>query len=186
MLIRGQNVVAGYWNKPEQTAETFVDGWLHTGDLARVDDEGFVQIVDRMKDMVNRGGENVYCVEVENALVEHPAVFEVAVLGVPDEMMGEKVGAIIVPRPGIDARPAGDPRVREGADRRLQGAAVHRRSAPTRCRATPAARCSSRCSARRPSGVSNSALTAPSLCPVGSLQGSVTLQATSPDSVLRP
>ena len=102
LLIRGQNVVAGYWNKPEQTAETFVDGWLHTGDLARVDDEGFVQIVDRMKDMVNRGGENVYCVEVENALVEHPAVFEVAVLGVPDEMMGEKVGAVIVPRPGVE------------------------------------------------------------------------------------
>ena len=103
LLIRGQNVVAGYWNKPEQTAETFVDGWLHTGDLARIDDEGFVQIVDRLKDMVNRGGENVYCVEVENALAEHPAVFEVAVLGVPDAMMGEKVGAVIVPRPGMEA-----------------------------------------------------------------------------------
>jgi acyl-CoA synthetase (AMP-forming)/AMP-acid ligase II len=102
LLIRGQNVVAGYWNKPEQSADTFVDGWLHTGDLARVDDDGFVQIVDRLKDMVNRGGENVYCVEVENALVEHPAVFEVAVLGVPDTMMGEKVGAVIVPRPGVE------------------------------------------------------------------------------------
>ena len=105
LLIRGQNVVAGYWNKPEQTAETFVDGWLHTGDLARIDADGFVQIVDRKKDMVNRGGENVYCVEVENALVEHPAVFEVAVLGVPDEMMGEKVGAVVVLRPGTDADP---------------------------------------------------------------------------------
>ncbi len=105
LLIRGQNVVAGYWNKPEQSAETFVDGWLHTGDLARIDDEGLVQIVDRMKDMVNRGGENVYCVEVENALVQHPDVFEVAVIGVPDAMMGEKVGAVVVPRPGstIDA-----------------------------------------------------------------------------------
>lgn len=102
LLIRGQNVVAGYWNNPQQTAETFVDGWLRTGDLARIDDDGFVQIVDRMKDMVNRGGENVYCVEVENALVEHPAVFEVAVLGVPDEMMGEMVGAVIVARPGTD------------------------------------------------------------------------------------
>ena len=90
LLIRGQNVVAGYWNKPEQTADTFVDGWLHTGDLARVDDDGFVQIVDRLKDMVNRGGENVYCVEVENALVEHPAVFEVAVLGVPDDDDGRE------------------------------------------------------------------------------------------------
>jgi acyl-CoA synthetase (AMP-forming)/AMP-acid ligase II len=105
LLIRGQNVVAGYWNKPEQTAETFVDGWLHTGDLARVDDDGFVQIVDRKKDMVNRGGENVYCVEVENALIQHPSVFEVAVMGVPDTMMGEKVGAVIVPQPGVTIDP---------------------------------------------------------------------------------
>ena len=134
LLIRGQNVVSGYWNKPEQTAETFVDRWLHTGDLARVDDEGFVQIVDRMKDMVNRGGENVYCVEVENALVQHPAVFEVAVMGVPDEMMGEKVGAIIVPRPGTDPDRAGDPGLRERAHRRLQGAAVHH--VPARSAAT--------------------------------------------------
>jgi acyl-CoA synthetase (AMP-forming)/AMP-acid ligase II len=100
LLIRGQNVVHGYWNAPERTAEAFVDGWLHTGDLARIDADGFVQIVDRLKDMVNRGGENVYCVEVENALVQHPDVFEVAVLGVPDSMMGEKVGAVIVIRPG--------------------------------------------------------------------------------------
>ncbi|MFT3853288.1 MAG: AMP-binding protein [Ilumatobacteraceae bacterium] len=103
LLIRGQNIVAGYWNKPEQTAATFVDGWLHTGDLARIDDDGFVQIVDRMKDMVNRGGENVYCVEVENALAQHPDVFEVAVIGVPDEMMGEKVGAVVVLRPDTTA-----------------------------------------------------------------------------------
>jgi long-chain acyl-CoA synthetase len=100
LLIRGPNVSLGYWNKPEATAETFVDHWLHTGDMARIDDEGFVQIVDRKKDMVNRGGENVYCVEVENALAAHPAVFEVAVTAVPDKMMGEKVGAIVVPTPG--------------------------------------------------------------------------------------
>jgi acyl-CoA synthetase (AMP-forming)/AMP-acid ligase II len=100
LLVRGPNVVKGYWNKPEATAETFVNGWLHTGDMARIDEQGFVQIVDRKKDMICRGGENVYCVEVENALAAHPAVFEVAVLGVPDEMMGEKVGAVIVPRPG--------------------------------------------------------------------------------------
>jgi acyl-CoA synthetase (AMP-forming)/AMP-acid ligase II len=103
LLIRGQNVVQGYWQKPEPTAETFTDGWLHSGDLARIDDEGFVQIVDRKKDMVNRGGENVYCVEVENVLLEHPAVFEAAVVGVPDPMMGEKVGAIIVLKPGATA-----------------------------------------------------------------------------------
>jgi acyl-CoA synthetase (AMP-forming)/AMP-acid ligase II len=99
LLVRGPNVVKGYWNKPEATADTFVDGWLHTGDMARLDADGFVQIVDRKKDMICRGGENVYCVEVENALAAHPAVFEVAVMGVPDAMMGEKVGAVIVPRP---------------------------------------------------------------------------------------
>jgi acyl-CoA synthetase (AMP-forming)/AMP-acid ligase II len=103
LLIRGQNVVQGYWQKPEATAETFTDGWLHSGDLARIDEQGFVQIVDRKKDMVNRGGENVYCVEVENVLVEHPAVFEAAVVGVPDPMMGEKVGAIIVLKDGAIA-----------------------------------------------------------------------------------
>jgi long-chain acyl-CoA synthetase len=100
LLIRGPNVVKGYWNKPQATAETFVDGWLRSGDLARVDAEGYVQIVDRKKDMVNRGGENVYCIEVESALVAHPAVFEVAVMGVPDAMMGEKVGAVVVTKPG--------------------------------------------------------------------------------------
>jgi len=105
LLVRGPNVVKGYWNKPEATAETFVNHWLHTGDLARIDQDGFVQIVDRKKDMVNRGGENVYCVEVENALCAHPAVFETAVLGVPDTMMGEKVGAVVVLRPGTTAKP---------------------------------------------------------------------------------
>jgi acyl-CoA synthetase (AMP-forming)/AMP-acid ligase II len=106
LLVRGPNVVKGYWNKPEATADTFVNGWLHTGDLARIDAEGFVQIVDRKKDMVNRGGENVYCVEVENALAAHPAVFECAVMGVPDTMMGEKVGAVVVLKPGAKAEPA--------------------------------------------------------------------------------
>jgi long-chain acyl-CoA synthetase len=105
LLVRGPNIVKGYWNKPQATADTFVDGWLHTGDLARLDDDGFTQIVDRKKDMVNRGGENVYCVEVENALAAHPAVFETAVLGVPDTMMGEKVGAVVVLRPGAQAEP---------------------------------------------------------------------------------
>ena len=107
LLIRGPNVVPGYWNKPEATAETFADGWLRTGDLARLDAEGFLQICDRKKDMVNRGGENVYCVEVESALTAHPDIFEVAVMGVPDEMMGEKVGAIVVPKPGRTPEPAG-------------------------------------------------------------------------------
>jgi acyl-CoA synthetase (AMP-forming)/AMP-acid ligase II len=102
LLVRGPNVVQGYWNKPEASAETFVDGWLHTGDLARVDGDGLLYIVDRMKDMINRGGENVYSIEVENALAGAPGVGEAAVVAVPDEMMGEKVGAVIVPAAGIE------------------------------------------------------------------------------------
>jgi acyl-CoA synthetase (AMP-forming)/AMP-acid ligase II len=105
LLIRGPNVVAGYWNKPDATRATFVDAWLHTGDLARIDDRGLVHLVDRAKDMINRGGENVYCVEVENALAGAPGVGEAAVVGVPDPMMGEKVGAVIVPVPGVTFDP---------------------------------------------------------------------------------
>jgi acyl-CoA synthetase (AMP-forming)/AMP-acid ligase II len=100
LLVRGPNVVQGYWNKPQATAETFVDGWLHTGDLGRIDDDGLLYIVDRKKDMINRGGENVYSIEVENVLAGAPGVGEVAAVGVPDEMMGEKVGAVIVPAAG--------------------------------------------------------------------------------------
>jgi long-chain acyl-CoA synthetase len=100
LLVRGPNVVAGYWNKPDATAATFTGGWLHTGDLARIDGEGLLYIVDRAKDMINRGGENVYCVEVENALAGAPGVYEAAVVSVPDEVMGEKVGAVLVPVPG--------------------------------------------------------------------------------------
>ncbi|HTK66795.1 MAG TPA: AMP-binding protein [Pseudonocardia sp.] len=106
LLIRGPNVVAGYWNKSEATAETFVDGWLHSGDLARVDDEGLVYIVDRAKDMINRGGENVYSVEVENALASVSGLAEAAVVGVPDDVMGEKVGAVLVPAPGVTLEPS--------------------------------------------------------------------------------
>jgi acyl-CoA synthetase (AMP-forming)/AMP-acid ligase II len=97
LLVRGPNVVQGYWNKPDATAETFVDGWLHTGDLGRIDDDGLLYIVDRKKDMINRGGENVYSIEVESALAGAPGVGEAAAVGVPDDMMGEKVGAVIVP-----------------------------------------------------------------------------------------
>jgi acyl-CoA synthetase (AMP-forming)/AMP-acid ligase II len=100
LLVRGPNVVGGYWNKPEATAETFVDGWLHTGDVARIDADGLLYIVDRKKDMINRGGENVYSIEVENVLAGAPGVGEAAVVAVPDEMMGEKVGAVIVPLAG--------------------------------------------------------------------------------------
>ena len=100
LLVRGPNVGTGYWGNPAATAAAFVDGWLHTGDLARVDEHGLTYVVDRAKDMINRGGENVYCVQVENALAAHPCVGEVAVVGVPDPVLGEKVGAVVVPRPG--------------------------------------------------------------------------------------
>lgn len=100
LWIKGPNVVRGYWNKPEATADAFVDGWLRSGDVARIDDEGFVYIVDRAKDMVIRGGENVYCVEVEAALHEHPAVADAAVIGIPHDVLGEEVGAVVQVRPG--------------------------------------------------------------------------------------
>jgi len=100
LLARAPNVTKMYWNKPEATAQAIVDGWLHTGDLARVEPNGLVSIVDRAKDMINRGGENVYCVEVENALAGAPGIAECAVVGVPDEVMGEKVGLVAVAAPG--------------------------------------------------------------------------------------
>ena len=100
LWIKGPNVVKGYWNNPEATAETFTDGWLHSGDLARIDDEGFVYIADRVKDMLIRGGENVYCVEVEDALYTHPDVMDAAVIGLPHRVLGEEVGAVVQLRPG--------------------------------------------------------------------------------------
>jgi steroid-24-oyl-CoA synthetase len=104
--IRGPNVVAGYWNKDEATAEAFTDGWFHTGDLGYRDAAGFYYVVDRKKDVVIRGGENVYCAEVEAALHEHPAVADVAVIGLPHRMLGEEVAAVIEPRAGATIDPA--------------------------------------------------------------------------------
>ena len=95
LVTRGGNVTAGYWNRPEATAATIVDGWLHTGDVVRVDDAGRVHIVDRLKDIINRGGENVSSVEVEGVLLSAPHVADACVLAVPDEVMGEKVGAVL-------------------------------------------------------------------------------------------
>jgi long-chain acyl-CoA synthetase len=102
LWIKGPNVVTGYWNKPEATAASFSDGWLHSGDVARLDEDGFVYIVDRAKDMIIRGGENVYCVEVEAALYEHPAVNDAAVIGLPHQVLGEEVGAVVYALPGSD------------------------------------------------------------------------------------
>ena len=103
ICFKGPNLIRGYWNKPEATAETIVDGWLRTGDIGRVDEEGFVYIEDRAKDMVLRAGENVYCAEVEAVLYEHPAVYEAAVFGIPDERLGEQVAAAVYLRPGQQA-----------------------------------------------------------------------------------
>jgi len=95
LQIRGTSLIRGYWNRPDANAETFVDGWLKTGDVAYLDDEGYLYIVDRIKDLVIRGGENIGCGAVEAALLEHPAVAEASVYGVPDERLGEEVGATI-------------------------------------------------------------------------------------------
>lgn len=96
LLARGPNVLTGYWQRPDATANAFVDGWLRTGDVVRADDAGRVHIVDRLKDIINRGGENVSSVEVEDALATAPGVAEAAVIAVPDDVMGEKVGAVLV------------------------------------------------------------------------------------------
>jgi long-chain acyl-CoA synthetase len=98
--FRGPHLIRGYWNKPEATAQTIVDGWLRTGDIGRIDEEGFVYVEDRAKDMVLRAGENVYCAEVEAAIYEHPAVYECAVFGLPHERLGEEVAAAIRLKPG--------------------------------------------------------------------------------------
>ncbi|WP_210424362.1 acyl-CoA synthetase [Gephyromycinifex aptenodytis] len=95
LIIRGPNIFAGYWNKPEATSEALRDGWFYSGDLARVDDDGFYSIVDRKKDMVITGGENVYSAEVEQAIIRHPDVREVAVVGKPDQVWGEAVTAFV-------------------------------------------------------------------------------------------
>ena len=100
IAARGPMVMAGYWNKPEQTAEVLRDGWMHTGDGGYMDADGFVYVVDRLKDMIVTGGENVYSAEVENAITQLPQVSMCAVVGVPDERWGERVHAVVVLRPG--------------------------------------------------------------------------------------
>ncbi len=100
LWVRGSSVIKGYINRPEATAESLTDGWLHTGDVAWLDEEGFIYLVDRKKDMVLRGGENIYCAEVESTIHQHPAVAECCVFGVPDDRLGEEVGAAILLRTG--------------------------------------------------------------------------------------
>jgi acyl-CoA synthetase (AMP-forming)/AMP-acid ligase II len=102
VLVRGYNVMTGYFRDAAKTAETIVDGWLHTGDIGYLDEDNFLYLVDRAKDMVLRGGENVYCSEVETVLFKHDAVAECAVFSVPDERLGEEVGAAIFPKAGAE------------------------------------------------------------------------------------
>ena len=103
LWCRGPQVVRAYWNKPEATAQTFVDGWVKTGDLARLDDEGFCFMIDRAKDMLIRGGENIYCIEVENVLYDHPAVMDAALVGIPHKQLGEEPGAVVTLKEGATA-----------------------------------------------------------------------------------
>jgi long-chain acyl-CoA synthetase len=103
IVFRGTKVFKGYWNNPEATAQTIVNGWLHTGDIGKVDEEGFFYILDRKKDMINRGGEKIYSLEVENVICDNPKVLEAAVVGVPDAVMGEAVKAFIGLKPGMTA-----------------------------------------------------------------------------------
>jgi long-chain acyl-CoA synthetase len=105
LRFRGATVTPGYWNRPDATAETVRDGWLHTGDLGYRDPEGFFYVVDRAKDMILRGGENVYCVEIENCLAEHPEIDEAAIVGVPDAELGERVKAVVRRVPGSQLSP---------------------------------------------------------------------------------
>jgi long-chain acyl-CoA synthetase len=105
ITIYGPTVTPGYWNRPKETSESVRNGWLHTGDLGYRDDEGFLFIVDRAKDMILRGGENVYCVEIENCLAEHPDIDEAAIIGVPDTEMGERVKAVVRLTPGARLEP---------------------------------------------------------------------------------
>ena len=100
VIARGPNMFAGYWNRPQETTAALRDGWYWSGDLGYTDDDRYVFIVDRAKDMIISGGENVYCAEVEDALMAHPAVMECAVFGVPDEHWGERVHGAVVTRPG--------------------------------------------------------------------------------------
>jgi len=100
IIVRGPNIMAGYWNKPEETAKALRNGWLHTGDGAYMDDQGYLYIVDRLKDMIISGGENIYSAEVENIIARHPAVLMSAVIGIPHEQWGEAVHAVVVLKPG--------------------------------------------------------------------------------------
>ena len=126
VCARGGNFMREYWNKPEATAEVFAGGWYHTGDAGYLDDEGYLFLVDRVKDMIVTGGENVYSAEVESALGTHDAVAQVAVIGIPHETWGEQVHAIVVLDEGAEVTVEELQAFASESDRRLQGAQVRR------------------------------------------------------------
>jgi fatty-acyl-CoA synthase len=123
VVLSGPNIMAGYWNSPEETAAAIVDGWYHSGDAGSTDEDGYLYIRDRYKDMIISGGENVYPAEVESALLELPEVVEAAVIGVPDEKWGEVGLAVLVAAPGADRNPEG---IRAALRERLAGFKVPR------------------------------------------------------------
>ena len=149
LAVRGENVMAGYWNKPEATAEALSDGWYRTGDLGHMDEHGFIYLVDRARDMIVSGGENVYSTEVEEALYRHQAVLEAAVFGIPDARWGEAVHAVVVPRAPVDEAELLSPLPRPY--RRLQGAKTGR-AAPGAAAEIGAPAKSSSASCARPTG----------------------------------
>ncbi len=123
VVVRGYNVMLGYWKRPDDTAAAIRNGWMHTGDMARMDVHGYLFIIDRLKDMIITGGENVYSAEVENALASHPAVAALAVIGVPDDRWGERVHAFVVLRLG---RASTEESLREHCRARIAGYKVPR------------------------------------------------------------
>ena len=123
--MRGYSVMLGYWGDEARTQEAIVDGWMHTGDLATIDAEGYCNIVGRVKDMLIRGGENIYPREIEEFLFRHPKVQSVQVFGVPDPKYGEEICAWIVLKPGEQCHRRRDSRVLPRPDRALQGAQLH-------------------------------------------------------------
>jgi acyl-CoA synthetase (AMP-forming)/AMP-acid ligase II len=139
LWARGPQIVKGYWNQPEATAATFVDGWVRTGDLARLDEDGFLYIVDRAKDMVIRGGENIYSIEVENVLFDHPAVTDARLIGLPHRTLGEEPAAVVHLAPG---RSATEEELKAGSASgwRCSRPPFGSPSSPSPCRGTPTAR----------------------------------------------
>ena len=120
IVARGETVMMGYWERPEETRKAIVDGWMHTGDGGYMDEDGYVYVVDRIKDMIVTGGENVYSAEVENCIAQHPAVAQCAVIGVPSDEWGEAVHAVVMRKPGTTLTPEAIYGLLQGAYRRLQ------------------------------------------------------------------